>query len=60
MQKLITEKKWIEKTNANMEELARRSLMDLVFSWSLEDVLNKYLYKNQVRVFFFLSKYINY
>jgi hypothetical protein len=31
-----------------------------VFSWSLEDVLNKNLYKNQVRVFFFLSKYINY
>jgi senataxin len=30
------------------EELDGRSLIDKVFSWSLEDVLNKDLYKNQV------------
>jgi hypothetical protein len=42
-------------TNVKKEELARRSFINLVFSWSLGDVLNKDLYKNQVGVFFFLS-----
>jgi hypothetical protein len=42
-------------TNVKKDELARRSFIDLVFSWSLGDVLNKDLYKNQVGVFFFLS-----
>jgi hypothetical protein len=32
----------------NKEELDGRSLIDLVFSWPLEDVLNKDLHKNQV------------
>jgi hypothetical protein len=40
----------------NKKKLGGRSLIDLVFSWSLRDVLNKDLYKNQVGVFFFLSK----
>ncbi|KAJ8770464.1 hypothetical protein K2173_017955 [Erythroxylum novogranatense] len=31
------------------EKPASRSLIDLVFSWSIEEVLNKDLYKNQVK-----------
>jgi hypothetical protein len=42
-------------TNVKKKEIDGRSLIDLVFSWSLGDVLNKDLYKNQVGVFFFLS-----
>ncbi|XP_059449161.1 uncharacterized protein LOC132180378 isoform X2 [Corylus avellana] len=40
----------MEKTNAEEEELiASRSLIDLVLSWSLGDVLNKHLFENQVK-----------
>jgi hypothetical protein len=39
----------MEKTTAKTEEeVAGRSLLDLVFSWSIRDVLNRDLYKNQV------------
>ena len=38
----------MEKTAAKTEEVAGRSLLDLVFSWSIRDVLNRDLYKNQV------------
>jgi hypothetical protein len=43
----------MEETSANREDHVRGSFIDLVFSWSLGDVLNKDLYKNQVGVFFF-------
>ncbi|KAE8021889.1 hypothetical protein FH972_007739 [Carpinus fangiana] len=39
----------MENTNAKEEELAHRSLIGLVLSWSLGDVLNKDLFKNQVK-----------
>lgn len=39
----------MEKTAAKTEEVAGRSLLDLVFSWSIRDVLNRDLYKNQVK-----------
>ncbi|XP_052304624.1 uncharacterized protein LOC18106539 isoform X1 [Populus trichocarpa] len=39
----------MEKTAAKTEEVAGRSLLDLVFSWSIRDVLNRNLYKNQVK-----------
>ncbi|KAI9379757.1 hypothetical protein POPTR_017G140501v4 [Populus trichocarpa] len=40
----------MEKTTAKTEEeVAGRSLLDLVFSWSITDVLNRDLYKNQVK-----------
>ncbi|KAG6620178.1 hypothetical protein I3842_Q076300 [Carya illinoinensis] len=38
----------MERTNAKKEELAGKSLIDMVFSWSLRDVLNKDLYTNKV------------
>ncbi|KAG7986340.1 hypothetical protein I3843_03G074500 [Carya illinoinensis] len=38
----------MERTNAKKEELAGRSFIDMVFSWSLSDVLNKDLYTNKV------------
>ncbi|KAL3568566.1 hypothetical protein D5086_031217 [Populus alba] len=38
----------MEKTAAKTEEVAGRSLLDLVFSWSIRDVLNRDLYKNQI------------
>ncbi|KAF9664169.1 hypothetical protein SADUNF_Sadunf17G0128300 [Salix dunnii] len=38
--------KIVEKTE---EEVAGRSLLDLVFSWSIRDVLDRDLYKNQVK-----------
>ena len=39
----------MEKTTAKTEEeVAGRSLLDLVFSWSIRDVLNRDIYKNQV------------
>lgn len=43
----------MEKTNvSNKKEVtAERIFLDLVFSWSLSDVLNNKLYKNQVRNF---------
>jgi senataxin len=31
------------------EKVKGRGFLDLVFSWSLQDVLNKDLYKDQVR-----------
>ncbi|BFG36481.1 hypothetical protein CerSpe_227550 [Prunus speciosa] len=38
-----------QETSVKMEGVvAGRSLIDLVFSWSMEDVLNRNLYKNQV------------
>jgi hypothetical protein len=39
----------MENTNAKEEEFAHRSLIGLLLSWSLGDVLNKDLFKNQVR-----------
>jgi hypothetical protein len=45
----------MEKTAAKTEEVAGRSLLDLVFSWSIRDVLNINLYKNQVRMYAVLS-----
>jgi hypothetical protein len=48
----------MENTNAKEEELASRNLIDLVLSWSLGDVLKKDLFKNQVRVYLFLPKFI--
>nr|XP_023922880.1 uncharacterized protein LOC112034293 [Quercus suber] len=40
----------MEKTAVKKREVpAGRRLIDLVFSWSIEDVLNEDLYKNQVR-----------
>jgi hypothetical protein len=45
----------MEKTAAKTEEVAGRSLLDLVFSWSNRDVLNRNLYKNQVRMYAVLS-----
>ena len=40
-------------TNVKKEEVAGRSLIDKVFSWSFRNVCNKDLYKNQVGVFYF-------
>jgi senataxin len=46
----------MEKTTAKTEEeVAGRSLLDLVFSWSITDVLYRDLYKNQVCMNAFLS-----
>jgi hypothetical protein len=45
----------MEKTAAKTEEVAGRSLLDLVFSWSIRDVLNRDLYKNQVCMYAVLS-----
>ncbi|XP_059452744.1 uncharacterized protein LOC132183340 isoform X2 [Corylus avellana] len=39
----------MEKSNAKEKELAHTSLINLVLSWSLGDVLNKDLFKNQVK-----------
>ncbi|KAB1211380.1 putative helicase MAGATAMA 3 [Morella rubra] len=39
----------MERTDAKKEEISGKSLIDLVFSWSLRDVLDKDLYKNQVK-----------
>ena len=38
----------VEKTEVKKEEIPGRSLVDLVFSWSLKDVLNEDLHKHQV------------
>jgi senataxin len=46
-----------QKTNAKKKEIDGRSLIDLVFSWSLGDVLNKDVYKNQVFCFFLSFQY---
>nr|POF18324.1 hypothetical protein CFP56_47569 [Quercus suber] len=41
----------MEKTAEKKREFpAGRGLIDLVFSWSIEDVLNEDLYQNQVRL----------
>ncbi|KAB1211384.1 putative ATP-dependent helicase C29A10.10c [Morella rubra] len=49
----------MEKTNAKKEEISGKSLIDLVFSWSL----SKNLYKNQVKripeTFFSVAHYMN-
>lgn len=48
----------MERTNAKKElELAGRSLIDMVFSWSLEDALDKDLYTNKVcgLILFFMN-----
>ncbi|XP_021833779.1 probable helicase MAGATAMA 3, partial [Prunus avium] len=37
-----------QETSVEKEGVAGRGLIDLVFSWSMEDVLNRNLYKNQV------------
>jgi hypothetical protein len=42
-----------------MEEICmdggkRRSLLDLVFSWSLDDVMNEDLFRQKVVAFFFI------
>ena len=37
-----------KKTEVKKEEIQGRGLVDLVFSWSLKDVLNEDLYKYQV------------
>nr|POE61407.1 hypothetical protein CFP56_44034 [Quercus suber] len=37
----------VEKTEVKKEEIPGRSLVDLVFSWSLKDVLNEDLHKHQ-------------
>ncbi|KAF3967168.1 hypothetical protein CMV_008817 [Castanea mollissima] len=39
----------MEKTAVKKNEVPGRRLVDLVFSWSIEDVRNEDLYKNQVR-----------
>ncbi|KAJ6396572.1 hypothetical protein OIU77_021578 [Salix suchowensis] len=39
--------KTVEKTEEEL--VAGRSLVDLVFSWSISDVLDNYLYRNQVK-----------
>ncbi|KAF3951836.1 hypothetical protein CMV_022553 [Castanea mollissima] len=39
----------VEKTEVKKEEIPGRNLVDLVFSWSLKDVLNEDLHKHQVR-----------
>ena len=38
----------VEKTEVKKEEIPGRSLVDLVFSWSLKDALNEDLHKHQV------------
>uniref|UniRef100_A0A2N9F0I4 Helicase ATP-binding domain-containing protein n=1 Tax=Fagus sylvatica TaxID=28930 RepID=A0A2N9F0I4_FAGSY len=39
----------MENTEVKEEEIPGRRLIDFVFSWSVKDVLNENLYKNQVR-----------
>ncbi|KAL5554238.1 hypothetical protein UlMin_041639 [Ulmus minor] len=40
----------MQTTNVKQERVVlRRSLLDLVFSWTLKDVLNKDIYRNQVK-----------
>ncbi|KAK7852553.1 hypothetical protein CFP56_038584 [Quercus suber] len=39
----------VEKTEVKKEEIPGRSLVDLVFSWSLKDVLNEDLHKHQAK-----------
>jgi hypothetical protein len=38
----------MENTEVKEEEIPGRKLIDLVFTWSVKDVLNENLYKNQV------------
>ena len=38
----------MENTEVKEEEIPDRKLIDLVFTWSVEDVLNENVYKNQV------------
>jgi hypothetical protein len=38
----------MENTEVKKEEIPGRRLIDFVFSWSVKDVLNENLYKNQV------------
>jgi hypothetical protein len=38
----------MEKAKAKKKEFPGRSLVDLVLSWSIKDVLNENLYKNKV------------
>nr|XP_023903769.1 helicase SEN1-like [Quercus suber] len=53
----------MENTNVKKEEVAGRSLIDKVFSWSFRDVCNKDLYKNQVQripeTFLSMTEYMN-
>ncbi|XP_038694941.1 uncharacterized protein LOC119992303 isoform X2 [Tripterygium wilfordii] len=53
----------MEKTNAKKEMSLNPSLIDLVFSWSLEDVLNKDFYKDKVKkipeTFISTTEYMN-
>lgn len=37
-------------TNVKSEEVAGRSLIDLIFSWSIRDVLNIDMYQTQVNL----------
>ena len=38
----------MENTEVKEEEIPDRKLIDLVFTWSVKDVLNENLYENQV------------
>ncbi|KAG6618034.1 hypothetical protein I3842_Q134400 [Carya illinoinensis] len=39
----------MEKKVFKKEELGGKSLLDIVFSWSLKDIINKDIYRNQVK-----------
>lgn len=53
----------MESTSVKKEKIESRSLLDMVFSWSVRDVLNKDLYKDKVgkipETFRSLSSYLN-
>jgi hypothetical protein len=44
----FTEAETMEKTTVKKKEIPGRSLIDLVFSWSIKDVLNENHFKSQV------------
>ena len=48
----------MERIKARKAENAERSLFDLVFSWSLRDVLSKDLYKDKVCCFISLFPFM--
>lgn len=57
-QEVLKEEHCVRKRNKKTEEIVIPGLIDVVFSWSLAHVLNKNLFKDEVKYFFSLSIYI--
>lgn len=56
-QEVLKEEHCVRKQNKKTEEIVIPGLIDVVFSWSLAHVLNKNLFKDEVKSFFSLYIY---